>query len=201
MVEQDEFIQEEDEEEIYPQLPNEDFTQEEINKSQNDEKKNLSTLAINLESLQEVLLAFQFATAKLEEASRKIREEPRKQDFNEFFENQKNDLKKEIENSISKIKFPEIKEPKKVDEEIINNLAYELSNFSDNLRVIKKSKKTMIVFSILVSSFIICGLSFAMGMMFQKNSFLNDYVVFFKANNQFSKLTDGRIIVIPSIQK
>lgn len=197
MVEQDEFIQEEDEEEIYPQPPNEDFTQEEINKSQNDEKKNLSTLAINLESLQEVLLAFQFATAKLEEASRKIREEPRKQDFNEFFENQKSDLKKEIENSISKIKFPEIKEPKKVDEEIINNLAYELSNFSDDLKEIKKSKKTMI----LVSSFIIGGLSFAMGMMFQKNSFLNDYVVFFKANNQFSKLTDGRIIVIPSIQK
>ncbi|MDX9899970.1 MAG: hypothetical protein RBT22_00575 [Aliarcobacter sp.] len=201
---EDDYL-EDDNEEFSPPPPTEDIEIKAEKKEEPKKEEPKPQLAIGIENIQDLLLSFQFAAAKLEEASKKIKEEPKKEDLNfeELFENQKNDLKKEIEDSISKIKIPEIgtREPEKVDEEIINNLAYELSNFSDNLREIKKSKKTMILISIIVSSFIIGGLSFTMGMMFQKNSFLSDYVVFFKANNQFSKLTDGRIIVIPSIQK
>jgi|GEM_PF-4323644 len=197
------FVQEV--EDFSPPPPTEDIEVKAEKKEEPKKEEPKPQLAIGIENIQDLLLTFQFAAAKLEEASKKIKEEPKKEDLNfkELFENQKNNLKKEIEDSISKIKIPEIemKEPEKVDEEIINNLAYELSNFSDDLKEIKKNNKTMIFFSILVSSFFIFGLSFAMGMMFQKSSFLSDYVVFSKANNQFSKLTDGRIIVVPSTQK
>lgn len=201
---EDDYL-EDDNEEFSPPPPTEDIEVKAEKKEEPKKEEPKPQLAIGIENIQDLLLSFQFAAAKLEEASKKIKEEPKKEDLNfkELFENQKNDLKKEIEDSISKIKIPEIemKEPEKVDEEIINNLAYELSNFSDDLKEIKKNNKTMIFFSILVSSFFIFGLSFAMGMMFQKSSFLSDYVVFSKANNQFSKLTDGRIIVVPSTQK
>lgn len=196
---EDDYL-EDDNEEFSPPPPSEDVEVKTEKKEESKKEEPKSQLAIGIENIQDLLLSFQFAAAKLEEASKKIKEEPKKEDLNfkELFENQKNDLKKEIEDSILKIKIPKVE---KVDEEIINNLAYELSNFSDDLKEIKKSKKTMILISIILSSFIIGGLSFTMGMMWQKNSFLSDYVVFKKANNQFSKLKDGRILIIPSNQK
>jgi hypothetical protein len=190
----------EDEEEILP--PNPDDVKEEPKKVEElkkeiekDEKKTQS-IVINLENIQEVLLAFQFATSKLEEASKKIKEEPKQENLNfkELFENQK----KEIEIAISKIEIPKYKEPEKIDIESLNNLSYELSNFQENLKENEKSKKTMIVASILMSSIVTGVLSFGLGYMWQKNSFLKDYIVFEKNSNQFSKLTDGRIIVVPS---
>lgn len=196
---EDDYL-EDDNEEFSPPPPSEDVEVKSEKKEEPKKEEPKPQLAIGIENIQDLLFSFQFAAAKLEEASKKIKEEPKKEDINfkEFFENQKNDLKKEIENSISKIKIPEVE---KVDEEIVNNLAYELSNFSDDLKEIKKSKKTMILISIIISSFIIGGLSFATGMMWQKNTFLSDYVVFQKTTNQFSKLKDGRILIVPSNQK
>lgn len=192
----------EDEEEIFPPNPDDIEIKEEPKKEEVQKKeiekneKKTQSIAINLENIQEVLLAFQFATSKLEEASQKIKDEPKQENLNfkALFDNQR----KEIEIAISKIEIPKYEKPEKIDIESINNLSYELSNFQENLKENQSSKKTMIVVSILISSIVTGVLSFGLGYMWQKNSFLKDYIVFEKNSNQFSKLTDGRIIVVPS---